>query len=202
MLQEQRSQAAERYARVVAKAWADPAFKQRLVADPLAVLQEHGLPVPAGLAARVVENTTDTVYLVLPARPRGELSAKEVGRVTGEETEPAKKLGHVLIKALQDEAFKRRLVADPRAVLQEEGVPLPEGKTVRVVEDTPQSVHVILPRKPAAEELSEDQLGQVAGGLVGEVHGAYESLQQLAIWGGILFGGYEIDWGWVFDPWG
>jgi nitrile hydratase alpha subunit len=70
------------------------------------------------------------------------------------------------MKVWQDPTFKRRLVADPRAALQEEGVPLPEGKTVRVVEDTAETMHLVLPRKLAAGELTDEQLDHVAGGIV------------------------------------
>jgi hypothetical protein len=67
---------------VVAKAWQDEAFKQRLLSDPQSVLQEHGVQVPAGQQVRVVENTDQVVHLVLPQRPR-ELSAEQLDAVAG-----------------------------------------------------------------------------------------------------------------------
>jgi hypothetical protein len=73
----------------------------------------------------------------------------------------------LLIKAWEDPAFKQRLVADPRGVLQEHGLPLPAGKAVRVVEDTAETVHMVLPAKPAEGQLSDEQLEQVTGGMVG-----------------------------------
>jgi len=62
---------AKQWARIVAKAWADEAFKKRLLSDPIAVLKAEGDEVPAGISFRVVENTESTVYLVLPAMPKG-----------------------------------------------------------------------------------------------------------------------------------
>ena len=62
----------ERYGQIVAEAWADPAFKRRLLADPAAVLRERGIELPAGMQVRVVEDTDQFTNLVLPAMPGGE----------------------------------------------------------------------------------------------------------------------------------
>jgi hypothetical protein len=66
---------------VVARAWADEGFKRRLLADPKAVLQEHGLAAPPGVEVRVVENTATVLYLALPARPAGELTEADLAKV-------------------------------------------------------------------------------------------------------------------------
>src|SRR5438094_7362867 len=73
---------ARRYGQVVAQAWRDPAYKQRLLADPVGVLREQGLAVPAGLQVRVVENTRQLVHLILPAKPEAELSEEELDLVS------------------------------------------------------------------------------------------------------------------------
>ena len=78
--------------------------------------------------------------------------------------EQAKKLGQVVAKAWQDEGFKQRLVANPKTVLGEHGLAVPAGVTVRVVEDTADTFHLVLPPKPASGELPDDELEQVAGG--------------------------------------
>jgi len=77
--------------------------------------------------------------------------------------ERARKWGQVVARAWSDEAFKRRLLAEPGAVLREQGVDVPPGVEVRVVENTDAVVHLTLPRPPA-EELSDEQLETVAGG--------------------------------------
>ncbi|NPC59385.1 NHLP leader peptide family RiPP precursor [Caenimonas soli] len=59
----------EAWADVVAKAWKDPDFKQRLLADPRKALAESGLPLPGGVQVNVVENRPDTVNLILPNAP-------------------------------------------------------------------------------------------------------------------------------------
>ena len=76
----------------------------------------------------------------------------------------AEQWGRIVSRAWADEGFKKRLLADPAAVLQEQGVALPPGVTVRVVEDTDQVMHLTLPARPAGE-LAEEALAGVAGGL-------------------------------------
>ncbi len=72
------------YSKVIAKAWSDPAFKARLMADPKAVLAEAGVAVPLGVTLKAVENTGDTAHFVLPAPPAsGELSEESLLQVAG-----------------------------------------------------------------------------------------------------------------------
>lgn len=63
---------------IVARAWSDEDFKQRLVDDPNAVLTEEGLPVPQGVNFVVVENEAQRVHLVLPAKPGGDVSVSQL----------------------------------------------------------------------------------------------------------------------------
>ena len=176
MAREQRQHQAQKYTEVVTRTWRDTAFKQQLLGNPRAVLQEHGLSVPNSQTVRVLEDTADTMYLVLPTKPSGHLSDEELARLAGQQPEPTRKIGQVLINAWRDDAFKQRLLGNPDAVLQENGLPLPAGKAVRVVENTAETVHLVLPVKPNAE-LSEQELEQVTGGMVG-----------LLIFGGAMLG--------------
>lgn len=69
---------------VVAKAWADPAYKARLLADATSVLKEEGIDYGAGIEVRVVENTEHVRYVTLPLPPREtELSEEQLSRVSG-----------------------------------------------------------------------------------------------------------------------
>ena len=70
-------------------------------------------------------------------------------------------LGAIITKALQDEDFRQRLNADPAGTLKAEGIEVPESVTVRVVADTENVRHVVL---PAVGALSDDALMGVAGG--------------------------------------
>lgn len=80
-----------------------------------------------------------------------------------EPQERARKVAKIIAKTWIDEGFKAKLLADPAATLKEEGVELSPGAEVRVVEDTPNVHHFVLPAKPAGQEVSEEQLADVVG---------------------------------------
>ena len=76
--------------------------------------------------------------------------------------ERARKTSKIIAKSWADDGFKRRLMNDPSGTLKAEGVDLPAGVTVKVVENTSNVVHLVLPAKPT--DLSDEDLDQVAGG--------------------------------------
>jgi nitrile hydratase alpha subunit len=76
---------ASAYGKVIAKAWRDPAFKAKLIADPQATLLQAGVSLPAGVTVKVVENTGTHFHFVLPARPSGALSDEELDNAAGGE---------------------------------------------------------------------------------------------------------------------
>ena len=71
-------------------------------------------------------------------------------------------LQRIVLRCWADAEFKARLLADPAAVLQAQGVDVPADVQVRVAEDTAQRVHWVLPCRPAS--LSDEALEAVAGG--------------------------------------
>jgi hypothetical protein len=84
MAQDPRQQErARQWGQLVARAWTDAAYKQRLLADPTAVLTEQGLPVPAGVAVQVHETTPQVVHLVLPPPPSDKLGLEQLEQVAG-----------------------------------------------------------------------------------------------------------------------
>lgn len=69
-------------------------------------------------------------------------------------------------KAWKDETFHKEVLANPNKVYEQYlGHPVPNGMTIKVLEDTADTVHFVLPAKPAnSNELSDDELEAVAGG--------------------------------------
>jgi len=78
----------------------------------------------------------------------------------------SKQWAGILARAWGDENFKKRLLADPARVLKENGIQISGGRRVVIVEDTDKVVHLALPQKPTSDELAQETLAQVAGGLL------------------------------------
>ncbi len=82
-------------------------------------------------------------------------------------TDPREARRRLIRKSLEDESFREELLGDPKAALGRElGTSLPEDVEVRVVEDTHDTFHLVLPPRSAAEggELSDEDLDALAGG--------------------------------------
>ena len=83
----------------------------------------------------------------------------------------------IIAKALQDEGYRKELLAKPREVVDREiktlapEANLPPGSEVRIIEEPQKAFYVVLPHVPAANkvELSEEDLENVAGGII-EIH--------------------------------
>lgn len=67
---------------IIAKCWADEAFKQQLIADPLGTLKLEGIEPAPGMTINVMENTDAMVHLVIPAIP-SDLGDELLSRATG-----------------------------------------------------------------------------------------------------------------------
>ncbi len=130
-------------ARVVAHAWVDPAYKQRLLANASAALAEFGYTGMQGEDMLVVENTPKVHNLVVCT-----LCSCYPWPVLG--------LPPVWYKSAP---YRSRAVIDPRGVLQEFGLELGEDVEVRVWDSTAELRYLVLPERPTGtERMSEDQL--------------------------------------------
>jgi hypothetical protein len=78
-------------------------------------------------------------------------------------------INRILAKCWADASFKQQLLADPVALLKAEGVEIPAGYTVCIVENADKVVNYVLPPNPNAD-LSDSELESVAGGKNGAVY--------------------------------
>ncbi len=129
-------------ARVVARAWTDPEFKQRLLDDGTAAIAELGISGPEG-NVRVVENTADVHNLV-------------VCTLCSCYPWPLLGLPPIWYKSF---AYRSRAVAEPRAVLKEFGVELPAEVEIRVWDSSAEVRYLVLPQRPSdTDDLTDDEL--------------------------------------------
>jgi nitrile hydratase len=133
-------------ARVVARAWIDPAYKQRLLTDADAAVAELGYGGQQGEHMVVVENTSSVHNLIVCT-----LCSCYPWPVLG--------LPPVWYKSAP---YRSRSVIDPRGVLREFGLELAEDVEVRVWDSTAELRYMVLPERPAgAEHLSEEALAEL-----------------------------------------
>ncbi len=130
-------------ARVVARAWVDPAYKQRLLADGSAALKEMGYGGTQGEETLVVENMPSVHNLV-------------VCTLCSCYPWPLLGLPPVWYKSAP---YRSRAVIDPRGVLEEFGVTLPDETEVRVWDSTAELRYLVMPERPSgSEHMSEEAL--------------------------------------------
>lgn len=130
-------------ARVVARAWVDAPYKQRLLSDGTTAIAELGYSGLQGEDLVVVENTPE-VHNVL------------VCTLCSCYPWPTLGLPPVWYKSAP---YRSRVVVDPRSVLQEFGLELPASAEVRVWDSTSEVRYLVLPERPAGtEHLTEEQL--------------------------------------------
>ena len=133
-------------ARVVARAWVDPDYKARLLANGRSAAEELGVDLTILPHLLVVENTDEVHNMVVctlcSCYPRGLLGIPPAWYKSFE--------------------YRSRAVKEPRAVLAEFGTDLPGHVEVRVHDSTADMRYLVLPARPAGtEDLSEEQLAEI-----------------------------------------
>jgi nitrile hydratase len=144
-------------ARIAARAWTDPGFRERLLADANEAIREVGLSMSGGLQEqrlKVVANTADEHNVVV---------------CTLCSCYPIALLGPSP-GWYKSEAYRSRVVRDPRGVLREFGLALPAETSIAVWDASAESRYMVLPRRPeGTDDLSEEQLAGLVTrkGLIG-----------------------------------
>jgi hypothetical protein len=153
---------------IVTRTWEDEAFKQELVNNPKPVIEQvTGEKLPEGLVIRVVQETPDIRYLLLPSVIS--MTPEERQQIVNELRQGAAgDFSSVIVRAIEDDVFKQELVSQPHAAIERElGVTLPQGSELRVLEQEDNIRYLVLPMQPDSlegDELSEEELEAVAGG--------------------------------------
>ncbi|MEV5126009.1 nitrile hydratase subunit alpha [Streptomyces decoyicus] len=122
-------------ARIVARAWTDEGFRERLLADANAALPEVGLSMAGGIQEqrlKVVENTATTHHVLVCTL----CSCYPIGLLGPSPS------------WYKSEAYRSRVVREPRAVLAEFGLELPDSTTITVWDTSAESRYMVLPRRP------------------------------------------------------
>ncbi|HJS85873.1 MAG TPA: nitrile hydratase subunit alpha [Acetobacteraceae bacterium] len=133
-------------ARVVARAWVDPEYKRRLLRDATAAIAELGYTGVQGEDMVVVENTPEIHNMVV---------------CTLCSCYPWPTLG-LPPNWYKSAPYRSRAVSDPRGVLREFGVSLPEDVQVRVWDSNAELRYLVLPMRPEGTEgMSEEQLASL-----------------------------------------
>jgi len=132
-------------ARVVARAWVDPAYKARLLANGSAAVEELGVSME-GVKLVVVEDTPQVHNLIVctlcSCYPRPVLGLPP--------------------DWYKSRVYRSRAVREPRSLLAEFGTMVPDDVTVRVHDSTADMRYMVLPLRPAGtEQMSEDELAQL-----------------------------------------
>lgn len=130
-------------ARLVARAWLDESFRARLLAEAGAALPELGLSMGGGLQdqrLKVVENTGDTHNVIVCTL----CSCYPVALLGPSPT------------WYKSEAYRSRVVRDPRGVLAEFGFVLDPAVTINVWDASAESRYMVLPRRPADTEGADE----------------------------------------------
>jgi nitrile hydratase len=133
-------------ARLVARAWVDPAFKSRLAANPKAAAAELGIDATSYAELVIVENTERLHHLVVCT-----LCSCYPRTLLGIPPDWYKSL-----------PYRSRAVTDPRGVMKEFGLELPDSVEVRVLDSTADMRYLVVPRRPpGTDHLTEEELAQL-----------------------------------------
>jgi nitrile hydratase subunit alpha len=133
----------ENGARLVARAWVDPAFKKRLLSDTKAAAAELDIDATGPIEFVTVENT-DEVHNVIVCT----LCSCYPRAILGRPPDWYKSF-----------AYRSRVVVEPREVLREFGLELPEDKRIAVHDSSADIRYLVLPQRPGGTEgMAEDEL--------------------------------------------
>ena len=150
---------------IVARAWSDPDFSRRLLADTHGALGELGIAIPVEKSVVAVENSAALTCIVLPSLRYTETKSGYADIKAFGESYRDPRLSP-LNWASRDPVFTERLKSDPKAALRDMGVDVADSMSVDVVQNTMTRIFLVLPARPEEAELSPDVLQRVSDGWI------------------------------------
>lgn len=150
-------------AQLIARSLKDEVFKQELLANPKVVVEkELGTKLPEESDIKVLEETENTLYMVLPSNPYSGLTQPELKALMGLSYED---VAHwvldqqrntlldetssvaLITRCWQDQAFKHELIASPKSVIEKEwGTAISADIEISVFEETAHTLYLVLPK--------------------------------------------------------
>ena len=136
---------------IIQAIWNDPEEYQAFLEDPKQYLLEQGQEIPEDTEVNVYEDTPSLRHFLLPAEgtqlPQGDELFLRIAK-----------------RAQEDAEFKAELLENPKTVAQQMRIVIPDGLKIKVLENKPDEINVIVPFNSASGELSDADLEAVAGG--------------------------------------
>ncbi|MBH8562238.1 NHLP leader peptide family RiPP precursor [Nostoc sp. CENA67] len=137
-------------------------FRQELITNPKAVVEKQiGTKLPEELEIKVLEETEDTLYMVLPCNPYEGISEEELKVFLGMTYEDVARWVleqqrnallseensvKLMVQAWRDQEFKNKLLLNPKIVIQQElASEIPSSLSIQIQEETANSLYIIIP---------------------------------------------------------
>lgn len=165
---------------LITRALKDEGFRQELIANPKAVVEnELGAKLPEELEIKVMEETEDKLYMVLPCNPYPGLSEEELKQLVGMTYEDVAQwileqqrntfldeevCVKLIAQAWRDNSFKQELINSPKAVIEKEwNIEIAENIQIKTLVEAENNLYLILPKlmdKLGVKYLTDSELDQ------------------------------------------
>lgn len=129
--------------KAIAQAIHDPVFRSRLLSEPKQTLLMMNISLPNDQNVTVVESNERQNFFVLPLMSDADI--KHLHDSLSSVHHQRALRSRILIQAAQDSDYKARLIANPKSVLQAEGMTIPATTKLKVLENTMQQLYLVIP---------------------------------------------------------
>lgn len=136
---------------LILELWNNPESQEYFLAEPRTYLEQSGQEIPDDVKVVAHADAPGLRHFVLPSNETEVVDSPDP-------------ITQIIGRAVRDAAFKSELLDNPKSAAAEMGVTIPEDMEVRVLENSQDELHLILPMNPSNSELSDADLEAVVGG--------------------------------------